>query len=214
MRISTVSAFVLLFGALRHAETRAQPGMPYGGSGGDDVIVATVTKVSGHKATNGKPPLVELKVHEILRGDPKVDRRQAIWQPPFFDRGFSGGAKAFTERYEKWKAEPMTSPKVGDKVILRGWPAGSVEKGKKRFVALFQTPYSEDARKTEIQWIQAEDKYLRDALAQMEAEQKKLLEARKQWRARVSPDDIRKYAGKRISSPLRKWFPTARRLSR
>src|SRR5690349_19665535 len=50
-------------------------GMPYVGPG-RDFIIATVTSISPKTAT------VELNVHDILRGDPKLDRRKALWRGP------------------------------------------------------------------------------------------------------------------------------------
>jgi hypothetical protein len=85
---------------------------------GWDVIVATVVEVSTHKATNGKPPLVKLKVYEVLRGDKKTNRESAIWRPIPHD--FDNGPPEKDPRFKKWQVTPMESPKLGVKMILCG----------------------------------------------------------------------------------------------
>jgi hypothetical protein len=67
----------LLMAITLSAGVSVQPGlgMPYTGPG-RDIIVATVSKVSP------KTGAVELTVNEVLRGDPKVDRRKALWLAP------------------------------------------------------------------------------------------------------------------------------------
>jgi hypothetical protein len=50
-------------------------GMPYVGPG-RDIIVATV------KSYSLKTGIADLVVHGVLRGDPRLDRRKALWQGP------------------------------------------------------------------------------------------------------------------------------------
>jgi hypothetical protein len=81
----------------------AQTGAPYLGLDAGDVVVATV-KVSDHAATNGNPPRVELEIHEVLRGDAKVDRTRAVWVPMPHGVDF-GDPELYRKAVQGWEAE-------------------------------------------------------------------------------------------------------------
>lgn len=83
-----------------------------------DVIVATVKSVSTHEATNARPPLVELEIHEVLRGDRGADRRKAVWEPFPHDVDWSGPGS--DEAIRQWESQPMRGPAPGERWILVG----------------------------------------------------------------------------------------------
>jgi hypothetical protein len=83
-----------------------------------DAVVATVTEVSSQASTYGDPPRVKLDVQRVLQGDPKTDRRQAIWAPPPHD--VDTGTIYDNPRYKAWAAKKMKGPAVGSRWILYG----------------------------------------------------------------------------------------------
>ena len=155
---------------------------------GGDVIVATVTKVSSRAATNAHPPEVELKVEEVLRGDPRVDRQFAVWDPDGFHWDMPG-----EDAFERWKIEPIEGPKVGERWILWGevyadeGPAGFHVSSKGRF------PFEEQERRRAIELIRKQEEARRAVEAEWEAKTRPLREQRAKWRAQASDADIRRY---------------------
>jgi hypothetical protein len=154
-----------------------------------DIIVAVVRGVSTHRPTYGNPPRVELDIQERLRGDPKVKRSPARWQPPSHDIDYVGGDSA--ERLREWKARPMPQPEVGCKWILWG-KFGSPQTG---FVVWSdpRLPYSEDSRREALGMIQEGEQWLRRTRAEYAARCAARAEAQAKWRARVSAKDIERY---------------------
>ena len=90
----------------------------YRGTGVGDVVVATIKAVAKEPATNGNPPGIVLQVHEVLRGDAKADRTQAIWEPEF--HGIDYGEPTKNPDYLRWREKPLVPPKAGTKWILWG----------------------------------------------------------------------------------------------
>lgn len=106
-----------------------------------DVVVATVRRVSTHPATNGRPPLVELEIRELLRGDPRLDRRRAIWSP--LPRELDGVGGDVVQRIQEWSASPLAAPFPGSRFILVGELRGS---GPFRVSALGRFPDTPERR--------------------------------------------------------------------
>lgn len=158
-----------------------------------DVIVATIRKVSIQRATKGNPPLVQLEVHEVLRGDPKIDRQRGLWAPMPHDVDYTGGNSE--ERIEAWESEPMNAPKVGGKWILWGEPDPSA--GNFFIYAHARFPFSEELRARVVDTERgSRDERRRRAASdklQMESRKRAFVEARAKWRAQVGEKEIRTY---------------------
>ena len=79
-----------------------------------DILVVTVLAVEATGATNGNPPMVDLRVEEVLRGGDRDATVTMAWQAPIFheDTKDSGGVT------EAWKARRLTGPEVGAKLIV------------------------------------------------------------------------------------------------
>jgi len=189
--LASLGILVLCGGENGASAAGASAGAPHTSLHAGDVIVATVRKVSDHAATRGNPPRVVLEVHEVLRGDPKVDRSRAIWDPPLHD--IDTGDVEKNPRFKAWAATPMAGPKVGDKMILWGWLARAPEGKAFRAVSWGRFPYSKEKRAWAVKLIKkhAEQKRAREAKAR--AEKKALAEAKAQWRLKVSAEDIQRY---------------------
>jgi hypothetical protein len=175
------------------APPRPRPAYPEGhwqGGGAADVVVARVVAVADRGATNGNPPRVELRVEEVLRGDPKLDRRQTVWQPvsPFLC--LTGAEKA----YALWQAAPLAGPRAGDRLIV--W--GSVEKTKDgpRFVARANNALADTAtnRDWAVRTIRATAAYHAAAAAKAAADARAQRQRVQRWQVRTSPEDLRKLA--------------------
>jgi hypothetical protein len=83
-----------------------------------DVVVATIAEVSAHAPTNGNPPRIKLTVHKVLRGAPRPETIDAVWEPPWHDIDWvGGGAESLLAR---WEQQPMEAPKAGHRMILLG----------------------------------------------------------------------------------------------
>ncbi|WP_417390504.1 hypothetical protein [Gimesia sp.] len=157
-----------------------------------DVIVATIEKVSRHKATNGKPPIVTLTVHEVLRGKKDQDRKWGYWAP--FPHDVDWGGDETAAIIKKWEEMSMKLPHVGTKRILFGtmvnrdnqtvfWisPAGRFDySDKSRELVLKGIKRSEDAAK----------KVEQESVTQAKAYTAKM----KAWRAKYTADDIQRFA--------------------
>lgn len=164
-----------------------KPESPFAG----DAVVAIVKEVNDEKATFGNPPRVKLEIVEVLRGDPKIDRTHAIWQPP------DHGMDSFVEEnplYKEWAKKPMKGPKVGEKYILWGWVY--IEKDTPVFLAGNggRFAFSDEKRQWAIQRIHRDQELLLEYQKKREAEKQAHLNAVKKWRETVTSDDIKQYA--------------------
>jgi hypothetical protein len=160
------------------------PTFPFAG----DCVVAVVKEVAPDKATYANPPRVKLQIVEVLRGDPKIDRTQAVWSPP--PHGIDTRIITENPRYKQWAATPFPGPKVGEKFVLWGGGDGKV------FVARERTPYTDDDRQKAIEIIERARKISEEYQKKAEAEKKARAEAVAKWRQGVSADDLRQYAAK------------------
>lgn len=159
-----------------------------------DVVVVTVKKVSGHDATNGKPPIVELEIHEILRGDAKIDRTRAVWQPRPLWNGECLVGVDVKKTTEAWEAKKLASPKVGDKFIL--WGEMINDKKQPQFGAFSWEayPFSDENRTWAVKLIRDIEEQIRLQKEKGEAEKKAKSQALAEWRAKVTAEDLKKYA--------------------
>lgn len=106
------------FAAVLLISSHAVAGDVYRGTGIGDVVVATIKSVPDKPATNGKPPAIVIEVHEVLRGDPKLDRSQAIVGPAF--HGIDYGDVEKNPDFLRWQAAPLVPPKSGTKWVMWG----------------------------------------------------------------------------------------------
>jgi hypothetical protein len=158
-----------------------------------DVVVATIKKVSDHEATNGKPPIIELEIHEVLRGDPKTDRTRSLWQPHPLWSGECLVGVDVKKMTEAWEVKKLASPKVGEKFIL--WGEMTRDKKRPQFGAYSWEayPFSEEKRKWAAKIISemaAETKLQEEKWT---AERKAKAQALAEWRAKVTVDDLKNY---------------------
>jgi hypothetical protein len=118
---------------------------------GYDVLDATIIEVSKHAATNGNPPVVKLQVHEVLSGDPTIDRRTATWSamPLPVDTQDEETLRAI----DRWRSELLASPKPGTRWILLGSPRPPVTGGYD-ISWLLRLKYSEESRRMAAKAIQ------------------------------------------------------------
>jgi hypothetical protein len=187
-RFLSIAADLLCL-VLVSATAAAQAGVGYPGPPvGSDVIVASVTKVSGHAATNAHPPEVELKVEQVLHGDPKLDRRRAVWDPIDFNWDVPADGE-----FEQWKTTPLEGPRVGERWIL--WGVFHGDEGPARFhiSAKGRFPFDTQALGETTALIRQYEAARRAFVAKVEAEAKPLREQRDKWRAQVTDADIRHY---------------------
>lgn len=139
------------------------------GIGAGDVFVATVVRVADREATNGDPPRVWVKVHEVLRGDVKVVRSPAVWSPRFHGIDWVGGDSEAL--LQSWKAKPFPGPKVGEKFILGGRAiepaqAGAAEAPVYWLFSFVYIPYSDAARAEVLAQLKAVDDAIRKRAAE------------------------------------------------
>jgi hypothetical protein len=87
-------------------------------TGVGDVVIATIKSVPERLATNGKPPAIVIEVHEVLRGNAKLDRSQAIVEPAF--HGIDYGDVKKDPNFLRWQAAPLVPPKPGTKWVMWG----------------------------------------------------------------------------------------------
>ena len=159
-----------------------------------DVVVATVKKVSGHDATNGAPPIVELEIHEVLRGDAKSDRTRAVWQPwPLWNGECLVGVDV-KKVTQTWEAKKLPSPRVGDKLIL--WGEMNDDKKQPRFGAFSWEayPFSDEKRTWAVKLIRDMEAEIRLQEAKALAVKKAKAQALADWRGKVTAEDLKKYA--------------------
>ena len=97
---------------------------------GHDVVVARIEEiVSTHAPTNGAPPIVRLRVDEVLRGDPALDRSRAIWasvplehhpHPSPDEEEMKKQREAFDATRAVWLRRAVSPPPVGQTYVLVG----------------------------------------------------------------------------------------------
>ena len=158
-----------------------------------DAVVATVKKVSEHEGTNKNPPTVELEVHEVLRGDAELNRTSAVWKPA--PMGILCPVGLDMKKLTKdWEDKKLAGPKVGDKLIL--WGEMSGDKKKPVFEAFTWEiyPFSDEKKTWAVKTIKAIEEEIRRADERRAAEQKAKAKALADWRAKVTTDDLTKYA--------------------
>ena len=168
-------------------------GQPYEALDAGDVFIATITRVEDAGATNAKPPRVWLEVQEVLRGEPKIARSPALWNPPFHGIDW-GGAE---QELKKWGATPLRGPKVGAKYILGGQAIPREPDAKKDAAKLdapvyslfgfVQIPFSELARQRALANLAALDAARRTEAERRAAELRERDTRRQAWRAALTP---------------------------
>lgn len=159
-----------------------------------DVIVATVKKVSEHDATNGNPPTVELEIHEVLRGEAKTDRTRAVWQPQPLWNGECPVGVDVKKMTQNWEAKKLASPKAGDKFVLWGEMTGDAKKPVFGVFTWEAYPFSEEKQKWAVKVIKDIEEETRLQEEKRVAEKKAKEKALADWRAKVTDDDLKKYA--------------------
>lgn len=157
------------------------PASPYSG----DAVVAIVKEVVGEKATFGNPPRVKVELLEVLRGDPKVDRTQAVWAPP--DHGIDYGVIEQNPRYKEWASTPMNGPRVGEKYILWGWQVSN------QFYALDRWVCTDEVRQKVMEMITRDKEAAREAQVKAAEEARKFAADRSAWWASIKDEDIAKW---------------------
>ena len=179
-------------------------GAPYLGTRAGDVVVATVERVENRRATNGNPPRVTLRIHEVLRGDPMRDRTNAIWEPT--PNGFDFGDPAIlSAALAKWEKAPLESPKVGAKFVLWGEciedkDAKAKSKQSEPSAATFAAwswnayPYSEEKRAWAVDDIRKAAEERRQEAERRAAEKRALEQARAKWREKTGARELREYS--------------------
>jgi hypothetical protein len=90
-------------------------GWLYGGD--DDFVVATVVSVRDSFSTNARPPLVTIKVTEVLRGTLREGRHDVEWPPAPLMIPCAVGEQGNIRR---WENTPLKGPAVGSRLILGG----------------------------------------------------------------------------------------------
>ena len=82
------------------------------------VIIGVVQSTSDLKATNGKPPLVDVSVVEVLRGPAVWKSWKVLWAPHPHDIDTVGPAQSAARK--AWASSPLDAPEKGSKWILVG----------------------------------------------------------------------------------------------
>jgi hypothetical protein len=110
-----------------------------------DVLVATIKGVSKHAATRARPPVVEIRIEETLRGEP-FETRKCTWEYPYDPAAYSPDGPPPTpeqqRQHEAYARQPLEPPKVDSKWILLGavWEYSSPIS----FIPSYKYPYSEE----------------------------------------------------------------------
>jgi hypothetical protein len=157
-----------------------------------DVVIATVESVSDRDATNARPPLVNLTVDEVLRGDPAAERRQAVWAP--FPHDVDYGDPANNPRVQAWEREPQKAPAAGAKLILLGEMIQ--HQGSPAFWVLpvGRFPFSEQNRASALAGIQRGKLRAEQEEQKRRAEQLAWEEKMRAWRAKFDEDELKRMA--------------------
>jgi hypothetical protein len=169
--------------------------------GWSDAVVASVVAVDDRKATNSNPPRLELRIHEVLRGDKWLNRRRATWKPPM------GPLCGNDPELPRWLATPFKGPNAGTKWILWGRVEKTGQGDRFNVWAWPRLPYSKEEEQKTRTLVRQVEQAVREYEAGRAAEEKKVREAKARWRACVSAKDLADFAaaadfvgvGKRIS---------------
>ncbi|HYE18134.1 MAG TPA: hypothetical protein VEA69_06805 [Tepidisphaeraceae bacterium] len=153
---------------------------------GVDVVVATVSGVSDKPATNADPPRVELEVHEVLRGDPKVSRARAVWRPYPHDVDYGEPEK--NPRYQTWAAAAADKPRVGQKFVLAGYPPAADQPWYVSAVGRFE--FAAGKREWALKIMAAAEAEAKAEAERRAAAAKARADAIAKWRAGVTADEI------------------------
>ncbi len=166
-------------------------GQPYEALDAGDVFVATITRVDDKGATNAKPPLVWLEVHEVLRGDARIARSPAVWSPAF--HGIDYGDENNPD-LKRWEVQPLKGPKVGAKFILGGSSFKPADKNAPAYglFAFVRIPYTDKARQQSIDALQALAEGRRKYAAEQAAALKERQDRAAAWRAAMDDKAIDK----------------------
>lgn len=155
---------------------------------GYDVLVATVESVSTRPATNGNPPRVTLRIHEVLRGDPAIDRRCARWEPA--DPGIDYLDESGMARLRAWREEPLSGPEVGSQMIVLG--AMREYEGERLFIVPYRARYQFSEADLEIARaaVQLDAERAAEAAVQRQEYQAKL----ETWQNQIDSETVRQFA--------------------
>jgi hypothetical protein len=169
-------------------------GLPLDGMAAEsryDVIVGTIEDVSKHKPTNGTPPIVTLRVQEVLRGEKESNRTRGWWAPFSHDVDWSGDeADALIN---KWAATPMQLPEVGAKKILFGEMDHRDDQAVFWISPVGRFDYSDKNRELALQGIEQFEIAARQAEQRRAAEEQAYAKKMKVWRAKYSSADIERF---------------------
>ncbi len=88
-----------------------------------DILVVTVLAVEPKVATNGNPPLVDLRIDEFLRGSDRGPTIRVKWYEPIFHEDSKEGGGVT----ESWKERAVSGPPVGAKLIVFAAGKGEYE---------------------------------------------------------------------------------------
>jgi hypothetical protein len=174
-----------------------------------DAVVASVTEVSGHAATYANPPRVKLQVREVLQGDPKTDRRQALWAPPPHD--IDTGTVTDDPRYKAWAAKQMDGPAVGSRWILYGSSYASDPARSPVFYVSSQAavPFSEQNLAAAVKAARERSERRRKLAEEADADQRANARIKALWRTSVGQQDLDRYAAEADLVVTARWVGSA-----
>ena len=178
---------------------------PYDG----DAVVATVTGVSAHAATYANPPRVTLEVHEVLQGDPKTNRREAIWAPRPHD--IDTGVIEDNPQYKAWAAKKMEGPAVGSRWILYGFSYSPHPAKPAIFHVSSEAafPFSDEklaaAKNAAIVWAE----YHRKLNEEMEADRRADARLKAAWRTSTTRQDLEHFTAEADLVVTARWVSAA-----
>lgn len=145
-----------------------------------DVVVVTVGEVLTKDPTNANPPVAEIEVTEVLRGDKDVKRPRAIFRPmPHSIDWVGGGAEKMVE---EWGKRPLEAPKKGDRLILGGKMG---EDGVLVVSPVCVFPAGDEQRTRVLEMIQEQEKARAELAARAKKEKEAKEERRQAWRKGV-----------------------------
>lgn len=151
-----------------------------------DVLVATITAVSTHSPTNGNPPRVKLKVHQVLSGASRPQDIDAIWDPFGHGVDWEGGGRP--EAIARWSSQPMESPEKGARMLLlgEGSPFHVSPDGRYKWTA--------DLQQQAIGALRARKRDHERTANEAKAERAKIEARRRSWRGSATPETIARSA--------------------
>lgn len=118
------------------------------------VVVATIISIDKvRKNTNGDPPRLRIKIHEVLKGSINPGEMPATWVPFPHDVDWTG--EGSTERIKKWADRKNNPLEKGSKWILSSWQTGKV--GHLKVAATARWPFTEEKRTWAVEKLRAPD---------------------------------------------------------